>query len=110
MLLSKRLAALREKSEKSLQEVADLVGVSKTHIWSLEKGQSKNPSLDLLKRLAKVFNVPVEYLAGTLSESDKTMDEAEATQFFRKFSQLTDKEREVLQETLATFLKKKPKN
>ena len=54
MPLSTKLKELRARSRESLQQVADAVGVSKAHIWELERGTSKNPGLDLLKKLQRL--------------------------------------------------------
>ena len=83
MSLGARLTELRLRKGASLQDVADAVEASKTHIWALEKGGTKNPSLDLLKKLAEHFNVTVEYLAGT--GDTESLVEVEAQQFFRDF-------------------------
>ena len=64
MSLALRLKKLREKSKKSLQDVADEVEASKAHIWELETGKSKNPSIDLLTKLASCFKVSVADLIG----------------------------------------------
>ena len=40
-----RIAEFRRGRNESLQQVADKVGVTKTHIWELERGRTKNPSL-----------------------------------------------------------------
>lgn len=64
MSLGTRLKESRLKKGVSLQVVADAVGASKPHIWELERGSSKNPSLDLIAKLAKYFGVTVDYLAG----------------------------------------------
>ncbi|MGJ8563103.1 MAG: hypothetical protein ACSHXY_06070 [Alphaproteobacteria bacterium] len=37
---------------ESLQDVPDAVEVSKAHIWKIEKERAKNPSMDLVTRLA----------------------------------------------------------
>ena len=50
MQIGERLFSLRQKSGQSLQQVADAVGVSKAHVWELEKGHSQNPSFDLVRR------------------------------------------------------------
>jgi transcriptional regulator with XRE-family HTH domain len=81
MSLAAKLKKLREKQGQSLQQVADGVGVSKVHVWELEKGTSKNPSLDLLTRLAAHFGVPIAFF----HEDDIEPTEAEALQFFREF-------------------------
>jgi len=65
-----RLYSLRQASGESLQGVADAVGVSKAHVWELEKGRSKNPSFDLVRKLAKHYGVSVDVLAGEAGEPD----------------------------------------
>lgn len=64
MTLAERLRELRAKKKVSLQTVADAIGVSKPHVWELEKGKTKNPSLELLKQIAVFYNVTLDYLAG----------------------------------------------
>lgn len=105
MSLGAKLTELRLKNAKSLQEVADAVGVSKTHIWQMEKGKSENPSSELLKKLSEYFKVSVEYLAGTGGAGVSVVD-AEAQQFFRDFKSLSDTERRILMQTLEVFKKK----
>lgn len=64
MSLAIRIKKFREKSKKSLQQVADEVGASKAHIWELEIGKSTNPSIKLLTELARSFSVSVADLIG----------------------------------------------
>jgi len=54
---------LRLRDGVSLQVVADAVESSKSHIWELEKGITKNPSVYLVTKLAKYFGTSVGYLA-----------------------------------------------
>lgn len=68
MALAEKLRILRAEKKLSLQAVADAVGVSKPHVWELEKGKTKNPSLELLKQLATLYGVSLDFLAG-LGES-----------------------------------------
>lgn len=82
MSLASRLKELRISSGKSLQEVADAVGASKPHLWELERGSSKNPSLELVKNLANYFGVKIDYLAGTDEISSE--ESPELMQFFRE--------------------------
>ena len=56
MPLSTKLKELRARNRESLQQVADAVGVSKAHIWELERGSSNNPGLELLRKLAEHSN------------------------------------------------------
>jgi len=62
--LSERLTELRKAKKVSLQVVADAVGVSKTHIYELEKGKAVNPSLNLLVGLGDFYDVSMDYLVG----------------------------------------------
>ena len=55
---------LRIAKRQSLQQVADAVGASKAHIWELETGKSRNPSSELLERIAAYFDVSVSHLLG----------------------------------------------
>lgn len=64
MALPDRLKELREKKKMSLQDVADKVGASKAHIWDLERGRSRNPTIELVTSLAKCFGVSVAELLG----------------------------------------------
>jgi transcriptional regulator with XRE-family HTH domain len=105
MSLGAKLAELRLRKGESLQTVATEVGISKTHVWQLEKGNSENPSIDLLKKLAEHYSVPVTFLADT--HADATLDDAEAQQFFRDFKSLSEAERDVLTQTLQVFKSKK---
>ncbi|MCW1750012.1 MULTISPECIES: helix-turn-helix transcriptional regulator, partial [Rhizobium] len=52
-----------------LQDVADAIGASKTHVYDLETGRSTNPSIELLTKLATHFRVSIADLVG-----DRTRD------------------------------------
>ena len=64
MSIGVRMKELRVKKGLSLQDVADKVGASKAHIWDLETGRSKNPTMELIIGLAKCFGVSVADLLG----------------------------------------------
>ncbi len=92
MALGAKLTALRLKKGASLQEVADVVGVSKAHIWELEKGRSKNPSAELIKRLADYYGQDVEFLVG----SEKVSEIKEAQLFYRDLKSLSKEDRDLI--------------
>ena len=94
MSLALKLADLRRKSGESLQQVADAVGVAKTHVWQLERGSAENPSLALLKSLAAHFGVTVAWLAGE-GEDPKQAD-VELAKLFRLARGLNESERKIL--------------
>jgi transcriptional regulator with XRE-family HTH domain len=102
MSLGKRLAQLRRKSGESLQTVADAVGVSKAHIWELEKGRTDNPSMDLVTRLADHFKVTVAFLVGEdIEASDADRD---LKRMFRQAKKLDDRERAILNTMMQSLL------
>lgn len=59
------LHTLRTGRGLTLEEVAQEVGTSKSHIWSLENTPNTKPSAQLVYRLAMLFGTTVEHLLGT---------------------------------------------
>jgi len=103
MSLGRRLAQLRRKRGESLQTVADAVGVSKAHVWELEKGRAANPAMELVTRLADHFGVTVAYLAG--EDIDAKDGEQDLRRMFRQARKLGDRERAIMNDMLQTLLR-----
>ncbi len=74
MSLATKLKELRVRQKQSLQDVADAVGASKTHVWDLETGRSSNPSVDLLTKLATHFRVRIADLVALFRELKQLSD------------------------------------
>jgi transcriptional regulator with XRE-family HTH domain len=74
--IAARCAALREQHDLSLQEVADRAGLSKSHVWELEQGRSKNPTVDTAVRLARAFGVSLDYMTGLSRDAPTLHPEA----------------------------------
>ena len=91
---AKRLAALRMANRLSLQQVADRVGISKAHVWNLEKGQADNPSMELVVKFADVFRVRVADLVG--ENPDASDQEPEMVAMFRDMKKLEPRDRETI--------------
>ncbi len=53
---------LREERRLTQEQVAKMAKVTKPYITMLERGARKNPSLPVLRRLAKALGVPVTEL------------------------------------------------
>ena len=85
MTLSARLIRLRLAKGESLQQVADAVGVSKAHIWELEKGRTDNPSMALVTRLADHFGLSLAALVG---EDPKAEGTGQIGRMFRQAGEL----------------------
>lgn len=56
------IKALRDGKGWSQRDLAQRVGVTDAYVAMLETGKRKNPSLTILKRLAKALGVPVTEL------------------------------------------------
>jgi transcriptional regulator with XRE-family HTH domain len=103
-----RISELRLKSRQSLQDVADAVGVSKAHIWELEKGRTDNPSMALVTRLADHFGVSIRYLVGEDVDADD--GDEELARMFRQASKLAPEDRAILDDIMQSMLKRRSGN
>jgi transcriptional regulator with XRE-family HTH domain len=50
---------LRERKNLTQEELAKRAKVTRSHLSLLEGGHRRNPSIDVLKRLARALGVPV---------------------------------------------------
>ncbi|ACZ61379.1 hypothetical protein DhcVS_217 [Dehalococcoides mccartyi VS] len=76
--LGQFLKSLRDRQRMSLRDAEKESGVSNAYIAQLEKGDRPAPSPDILKKLAKAYNVTVRELlmrAGYLDEPEVTATE-----------------------------------
>ena len=94
MSLATRLHDLRVANRLSLQQVADRIGISKAHVWNLEKGQADNPSMELVGKLADLFRVRVADLVG--ENPDAAGEDPEVIALFRDLKGLEDDDREII--------------
>lgn len=95
MTLAAKLKELRLRKNKSLQQVADEVGASKNHVWDLETGKSKNPSIELLTKIAKCFGVSVSELIG--ENPTGPSEDPGVVAMYRELKELSPKDREAIQ-------------
>ena len=96
MSMGERLFSLRQKTGESLQQVAQAAGVSKAHVWELEKGRSTNPSFELVRRLAAHFGVSIDVLTGETDEPDAR--DQEIQRIDRDLRDLSDRDRAIIAE------------
>jgi transcriptional regulator with XRE-family HTH domain len=64
MRLSRVIKQLREAKGLSQKALAEKADVTAAYIAMLETGKRENPSLAILRRLAKALDVPVTELLG----------------------------------------------
>jgi transcriptional regulator with XRE-family HTH domain len=60
--MGRMLRETREAKGLTQEQIAQKAGVTEAYISMLESGARKNPSLAMLKRLAKILGVPLPEL------------------------------------------------
>jgi transcriptional regulator with XRE-family HTH domain len=104
--IGEKLFSLRQKSGESLQGVADKVGVSKAHVWELEKGRSKNPSFEMVRKLAAHYGVSIDVLTGNAAEPEAA--DLQVDRIHRGLEELSDRDREIVEQMIAAMKQKAP--
>lgn len=107
MSLGARLTRLRLEKRESLQQVADAVGVSKAHIWELEKGRTDNPSMALVTRLADHFGLSLATLVGEDPEAHDA--DARIGRMFRQAGELDPDDLALLDDMIQSLLARRRK-
>ncbi len=69
LLYTKRMRDLREDSDKTQQEIADVLGTSQTMYARYERGANELPIRHLIK-LCQYYNVSADYILG-IDEKNK---------------------------------------
>ena len=62
-VFARRLNLLREQKGYSQQDLANLIGISKSSINMFERAE-REPSLEVMEAIADIFNVDIDYLYG----------------------------------------------
>ena len=104
MSFARKLHDLRIAQRRSLQDVATAVGVSKAHVWNIEKGLTSNPSMELVIKLADYFRVRVADLVG--ENPDAAEEPAEMVAMFRDLKKLDPRDRETIQMVIEQMKRK----
>ncbi len=73
--ISQRIITLRKSKNLTQQRLAELVGVTATTISAYENDTSF-PSLEVLVRLANIFNISTDELLGVTEFSRNTVEQA----------------------------------
>ena len=105
MTVGRRINEFRLALGQSLQDVAGAVGVSKAHIWELEKGRADNPSMALVTRLADHFGVSIRFLVDEDIEAPDA--DEDLARMFRQARELDAHDRQVLDDMLQSFRRRR---
>lgn len=63
-IIGKKIKQLREERNLTLEQLADMVGTDRQHIWNIEAGR-KNITLDYLDKIAEALKVSQDQFINT---------------------------------------------
>lgn len=56
-MIGKNIAEIRKRRGYTLSELADLSNISKSYLSNIERNINKNPSIEVIQKIARVLNV-----------------------------------------------------
>ena len=98
-MLGRKLKELRFKNDITQAEFAKLLGVAQQTVGSWEKEKSM-PNYDLLKQIAKYFNVSIDYLLDNETNANTQPLNAEQAELIAEYDALNDEGRATLKNIL----------
>ena len=108
MNLGQRIQELRKKAKLSQGDLASKIDISYPQMSRYEI-KDVQPPADVLKRLADVFGVSIDYLVnGSLNDkADSSIDDNELLQQFKEVEQMSDDDRSTIKKLIDAFITKK---
>lgn len=105
MELGKRIQELRKKAGLSQTDLAQKIGISYTQMSRYEV-KNVQPPADILKKIADVFGVSVDYLiSGDSEEKAKaTLKDTKLLQLFKAVEGMSEKDKNIITELISTFV------
>ena len=108
MTLGQRIQELRKKANLSQNDLASKIEVSYPQMSRYEiKGVQ--PPADVLKRLADVFGVSIDYIVnGTLQEkAETTLSDIELLKQFKEVELMTENDKSIIKGLIDAFIAKR---
>ncbi|WP_163538383.1 helix-turn-helix transcriptional regulator [Gracilibacillus sp. YIM 98692] len=110
-IFPERLKSLRENrkdvDKKWTQKyVANKIGVARETYTGYERG-TKSPPMETANRLADLFDVTTDYLTGRSDDPNPQTESDNPNRAFHNFEDITEQEKEYLEEQLRIFRKLK---
>ena len=104
--LGKRIQYLRKQQKFSQTELAEKINVSKSQMIRYEN-KGVQPPADTLNKLAEIFNTSIDFLinGNTDEKAKETLKNVELLQQFKEVEGLPERERSVILEVLAAYLR-----
>ena len=108
MTLGQRIQELRKKANLSQSDLASKIEVSYPQMSRYEI-KNVQPPADVLKRLADVFGVSIDYLVnGSLKQkAEGVIDDNELLQQFKEVEQMDEDDRSTIKKLIDAFITKR---
>ena len=102
MTFGEKVRQLRKRKKLTQEQLAELIGTHESHIGRYEKDQSA-PSAPALKKLAKVFNVSVDYLLFEKEETSLSVkiSDTELLEQFEELDKMDDEKRTLVKRIIS---------
>jgi XRE family transcriptional regulator, master regulator for biofilm formation len=105
-MIGRNIYELRKKKGITLSELADRSKVSKSYLSNIERKLNRNPSIQVIEKIATVLEVDVKLLLSNQMERDNTHLEKEWVEFVVELKSLgINKERIHEYRELIEFIK-----
>lgn len=101
--LAEKIKKARKNKGLTLEQLANIVGSSKSYMWQLETDTDIKPSVQLVAKIAEALDVTIDYLIN--QESERMDLNEEASVFFRGYKELDDTSRKIIQSQIETLKK-----
>lgn len=104
--LGNRIQGLRKQLGLTQAQLADKIEVSHTQMARYEiKGVQ--PPADVLKKLAEVFGVSIDFLVNgdTNEKAQKTLKDAELIKQFQKIEQMPEDEKKTVEKVISALIR-----
>lgn len=107
MELHEKIKKLRTENKLSQGELAKSIGVHNAHLSKLEKGQY-TPSLEVIKKLAEVFGVTIDYLVSNRENPEEVeIEDKSLYERVKLIESLDNEEKKALMKIIDSMLTKK---
>lgn len=89
-MIGNNLKQLRKEKGLTLESLAKKAGVSKAHIWTIEKGNS--PKLDTVYKIARALDISIDLLIDITIDKTSTNERT----LIRRYRKLSDRDQKLL--------------
>ncbi|MCR2822030.1 XRE family transcriptional regulator [Lederbergia panacisoli] len=110
-MIGKNIFEIRKRKGLTLTELADRAGIAKSYLSNIERSVNKNPSINVVEKIAKVLDIDVRILLNSSMEQDQIQLDEEWVDFARELKESgVEKDQFEEYKTLLEFIKWKNRN